>query len=256
LAHFRAGDFVLVPAVPAGPHAGVGAHAGARQEQDHEAKTVSTISPDDATAFLSDGYLPENGADVQRMSVAIYRLLAQGAPVSRAALAAHLAASPPEVADTLAGFPPSTIEWDESGRIVGFVGLGLTPTEHRFETGGHVLHTWCAFDAFFLPEILDASARLTTRCPATGVEIHVVLTSAGLAEATPPEPVMSMITPDAAACCDDLRGAFCRHVNLFRDSDAFSAWAQRGGDVGCVPLPEAVALARRRNAARYGDIAL
>lgn len=217
---------------------------------------MSTISPDDATAFLSDGYLPENGADVQRMSVAIYRLLARGEPVTRAALATALAVSSAAVDGTLAGFPPSTIERDESGRIVGFVGLGLTPTEHRFEVMDHVLYTWCAFDALFLPEILDAPARLTTRCPATGAEIHVALTSAGLAEATPPEPVMSMITPDAAACCDDLRGAFCRHVSLFRDGEAFSAWARSTGELGCVSLPEAVALARRRNAARYGDIAL
>lgn len=218
---------------------------------------VRTISPDDATAFLSDGYLPENGADVQRISVAIYRLLARGEPVTRAVLAAHLATSSAAVDDTLAGFPPSTIARDESGRIIGFVGLGLTPTGHRFALeDGRVLYTWCAFDALFLPEILGAPARLTTRCPATGAEIQIALTPAGLAGATPTDPVMSMVTPDAAACCDDLRGAFCRHVSLFRDGEAFAAWARRGGEVGCLSLPEAIALARRRNAARYGDIVL
>jgi hypothetical protein len=67
---------------------------------------------------------------------------------------------------------------------------------------------------------------------------------------------MSIVTPDDKACCDNLRTAFCDHVNLFRDEQTFRTWSQGRYDVGCVTLQEAQLFARRRNALRYPDVEL
>jgi hypothetical protein len=64
---------------------------------------------------------------------------------------------------------------------------------------------------------------------------------------------MSIIAPDSAACCENLRGAFCNHVNLFIDDCAFRDWATDRPDVAFVSLEEAHELALQRNRYRYGD---
>jgi hypothetical protein len=64
---------------------------------------------------------------------------------------------------------------------------------------------------------------------------------------------MSIGAPDRAACCDNLRGAFCNHVNFFVDETAFRDWAADRSGVASVSLPEAHDLARRRNHHRHGD---
>ena len=67
---------------------------------------------------------------------------------------------------------------------------------------------------------------------------------------------MSILAPDRAACCANLRAAFCDRVNLFRDRQTFAAWSQDRAGSGCVSLSEAQLLARQRNAARYPDVKL
>lgn len=67
---------------------------------------------------------------------------------------------------------------------------------------------------------------------------------------------MSAIAPDTQSCGDDLRGAFCSHVNLFASAEVFAKWARRRQGIDCVPLSEAFDLARARNRERYPDIDL
>ena len=211
---------------------------------------------DDATAFLSEGYLLDNGVDVQRLSVAVYRLLATGRPVDLKALTSALQWQEPQVEAVLVAFPPSAIEFDGAGAIIAFIGLSLEPTDHLFEVDGQALHTWCALDALFLPEILSKTARVTTTCPATGDTIRLKLTADRIAEAEPEHPVMSVVAPDGEACRSNLRGAFCNHINLFADEAAFDRWANSHPGAASVPLAEAFAMGRQRNAARYPDVEL
>ncbi len=209
---------------------------------------------EEAGRLLVDGYLPHNTPDMQRASVAIYRLLARGAPVDREALAAALDLSPAAAGALVARFPGSVRRLDRAGRLVAFIGLDLEPTDHRFEVGGRRLHVWCALDGLFLPELLGATARLITRCPATGAEIRVEIAPDGTASARPAAPAMSLVAPDGAACRRDLRGVFCRHVRLLRDAAAGAAWTAGRPDAAWVTLDAALDLARRRNAARFPDV--
>lgn len=207
-------------------------------------------------AFLAQGYLAENTADTQRLSVAAYRLLARGAPVSAAALAEISALSEAQVSALLDALPQSVLDRDAEGRITGFIGLSLAPSAHRFTTGGQSLHTWCVLDALFLPEILGQGATVTTRCPASGETITLELAPERIISASPSGVVMSVVAPDVQSCREDLRGAFCSHVNLFAGAEIFADWAKARPGAACVSLAEAFDLARARTRERYPDIDL
>ena len=159
-----------------------------------------------------------------------------------------------EVDGLLGELPASAIEYDEEGAIIAFGGLSLSPANHAFRVDGRELHTWCVFDALFLPEILGRPATSTTRCPTTGDSIEVELAPDAVVSCRPSEPVMSIVVPDRAACSDNLRGAFCNHVNFFVDETAFHEWVAGHIDVGHISIEEAHGLAKERNAYRYGEL--
>ena len=78
------------------------------------------------------------------------RLLARGAPVTTAELAAAAGVDPTDLTDAPAG---QDIEYDDEHRIVGW-GLTLIPTPHAFMVDGHRLYTWCAADTLMFPAII------------------------------------------------------------------------------------------------------
>jgi len=64
--------------------------------------------------------------------------------------------------------------------------------------------------------------------------------------------VMSIVAPNKESCRENLRGAFCNHVNFFADENTFRDWRGDRPDVAHVSLEEAQELARQRNQYRYG----
>lgn len=208
------------------------------------------------TDYLMRRLLAVNTSEMQMLSVTLYRLLGRGAPVARDQLGAACGTSGERVTQRLLEFPPTTVAFDEGAAIIAFGGISLTPTHHRFVTKEVELYTWCVFDALFLPEILGKSATLITRCPSSGAELTVELAPGEVCAARPSDCVMSIVAPDDKACCDNLRTAFCDHVNLFKNEQTFRTWSQGRHDVGCVTLQEAQRFARRRNALRYPDVEL
>lgn len=208
------------------------------------------------TEYLMRRLLAVNTSEMQMLSVTLYRLLGRGAPVTHDQLGAACGISAERATHLLSEFPPTTVAFDEQLAIIAFGGISVTPSHHRFVTKEVELYTWCVFDALFLPEILSKSATLITRCPSSGAELTVELAPGEVRAARPSGCVMSIVTPDDKACCDNLRTAFCDHVNLFRDEQTFRTGSQGRHDVGCVTLQEAQLFARRRNVLRYPDVEL
>ena len=208
---------------------------------------------DDFHTYLREGNFLAGAAHLVPLALALYRLLGEGLPVHRTALAKWLSLSPVQLDSLLNDIPRSTIDFDATGAVTAFGGLSLIPANHVFKAGNRELYTWCVFDALFLPEILGKPATVSTLCPATGETIEIEMTLRTIVSSRPSEPVMSIIAPDSAACCENLRGAFCNHVNLFIDDRAFRDWATDRLDVAFVSLEEAHELALQRNRYRYGD---
>lgn len=208
----------------------------------------------DCERFFQEGYAEANPPELQKASLAIYRALAKGSAVDLGDIAEGLRLSRAKLDQVLALLPGSTIDYDDSGKIVGFVGFSLKPTNHSFFIGTKKFYTWCVFDALFLPSLLQTSARLVTTCPSSNKKIEVNLTDHSVLDASPPAPVVSLVATTAEECCNDLRAVFCNHVNLFHDMLAFEKWTKNKEGQIAVPLKEAFAMALARNDWRYPDI--
>ncbi len=205
--------------------------------------------------FLRDGGLFDRAdRQSQRVLLTLYRLVAGGEPVPMERLAAKLGLDENAVRRLLGRLPPSTYQYDEVGRIIGFGGLSQTPTRHRFAVGGRDLYTWCAFDCIFLPELLGSPARITTACPVTRADIRLTVTPEGVEEAEPDGVVMSFVMPETAGYRADLPGTFCRYVNFFASPQAGATWLAENEGAAVLSLAEAYALARIRNETGFKDV--
>ena len=204
--------------------------------------------------FLNVGYLLANPPELQTLCITVYRLLARGKPVAVSELVEATSYTNQKIEELIALIPSSAYKRQADGAFTGFIGLSINKTAHEFAIADRFLYTWCVFDALFLPALMQTDALLTTTCPATEHEIKILISPGGATSVTPPNPVMSIIAPDHEACCSDLRGAFCNHVNFFVDQSSYSKWNKRSDAGDALSLEEALALAMRRNDARFPDI--
>src|SRR5438876_3570605 len=141
----------------------------------------------------------------------IVQQVTRGKPVAPAALRASLQVSQDELEQRLAELPPD-VEFDQAGNIVG-LGATLVPTSHRFQMGGKLLYTWCAFDTVLFPPSLHVQAQVQSTCPVTGQSITFVATPEGtVLDLFPAGSVMSLIVPANRSDCT--RATFCQQAAL------------------------------------------
>ncbi|MBI3042958.1 MAG: hypothetical protein HYY78_09055 [Betaproteobacteria bacterium] len=102
----------------------------------------------------------------QQVSVMLYRLLAQGQPVARQTLAKQSGLPIAQVSTMLDAW--HGVYYDGAGEVIGYWGLALGETRHRFRVRGRALYAWCAWDTLFLPRIIGVAAEVESVCPETG----------------------------------------------------------------------------------------
>lgn len=173
-----------------------------------------------------------------RVATATYRLLARGHAVE------------PRQIGAFAGVPLERVEevlqqWggtrrDADGRVVAFGGLDLEPTAHRMTVRGSQLHTWCAWDTFFVPLILGAEATVESRSP-DGATVSLTVDANGVRDVRPETAVLSLVAPPEAGS-SEIRDRFCNRVLLFPDEDAGRRWAGVDGDIRLVSVQEGARL--------------
>ncbi|MGH8549882.1 MAG: organomercurial lyase [Methylococcales bacterium] len=188
----------------------------------------------------------------QQVSIQIYRLLCKGSPVTRQMLAESLQVSVVTLQELLNRW--WGIHFDDRNRIVGYWGLSIEPTHHRFEVGGEKLYTWCAWDALFLPEILEAHARVESQCATTRARICLTLSPQCVEQFQPGDAVISFMTPAAALVKENVAAHFCHFVHFFKSEDAGLAWTGRHSGSFLMTIDQAHRLGYEINAMRYPDI--
>ena len=187
----------------------------------------------------------------QRVALALFGLLGQGEPVTIEALAAHVALPPAEVAEFVR--ESAMLHRDEHGRVVAFGGLTLQPTSHALEVDGRTLHTWCALDTLFLPELLGATARVRSTCPATGETVALTVDASGVHDLTPASAVMSLHSAGGTDL-DDVIGTFCCFVHFFANEDAAHGWTAARPGTFVASIAEGYEYGRHYNHARFAAI--
>jgi alkylmercury lyase len=188
----------------------------------------------------------------QQVSVQLYRLLAVGEPVSRQKVAQSLKLSEDAVNQILDRWPG--VYFDEGDRIIGYWGLALPKMAHRFAVNGQTLYTWCAWDGLFLPQILESTARVESRCPVTGEAIRLTVTPEGVRQLDPPGAVMSFVTPDQAKVRENVILNFCHYVYFFASTRAGSRWISENPGTFLLTLDDAYYLGRKKNSVQYKEI--
>lgn len=114
----------------------------------------SKVDLDELAASII-GVFPTLNALEQRLSLELYRLLAEGQPVPRAKLAKQLGISLETVNQIIESWPG--VFSDEQERVVGYWGLAIPAaytSPHQLTINGRRLSAWCAWDTLFLPQLL------------------------------------------------------------------------------------------------------
>ncbi len=171
----------------------------------------------------------------------IVQQVTRGKPVAPAALRASLQVSQDELEQRLAKLPPD-VELDQAGNIVG-LGATLVPTSHRFQMGGRLLYTWCAFDTVLFPPSLHVEAQVQSTCPVTGQPITFVATPEGtVLNLLPAGSVMSLIVPANRGDCT--RATFCQQSLFFQSEQAASTFLADHPDALLLSVEEAAYVGR------------
>jgi alkylmercury lyase len=181
----------------------------------------------------------------QRLSLAIYRALARGAPVGLKDVFSEVGMDAAEGVRRMAGWPG--VYYDGEQRVIGYWGLSLVSTRHRLRIGGHQLFAWCAWDTLFLPAVLGVRTEVTSTCRGTGEAVHLSVSPTAVESAEPPGLAVSFVIPDGEAVRADVITSFCHHVHFF-----ISENAEKHPEAFLLSLPEAFEVGRLLNRRRYG----
>ena len=152
-------------------------------------------------------------AEEQKVSLQLFRMLAEGRAVAIEELAEGLDLPEEHVTRFLEQW--NGIYYDDEHRIIGYFGLAVRETSHRFEVDGQGLYTWCAWDTLFIPAILQRTARIESSCPATGETIRLTVSPDEVESVEPVSTVVSFLTPEASKARENIIGSFCHFVHFF-----------------------------------------
>jgi alkylmercury lyase len=194
----------------------------------------------------------ELSTEEQRVSIQLYRFLAEGQPVSSERLAQTLDIPKDLITNILRQWPG--VYYDDEGRVVGYWGLALSPMSHRFEVNGQTLYTWCAWDSLFIPEIIKKTARVESTCPVTGDKIQLTVTPERVEEIHPAGVFMSFVTSQAGKIRENVILSFCHYVHFFSSAEAGYKWISENEGTLILSIDEAHYLGRKKNEAQYREV--
>lgn len=199
-------------------------------------------------ADLIVGRTPRFDPAGRRIAVALYRRLAEGRPVSVSTVAGALGLPEGTVNEMLGS---CTVSYDDRGAVTGFGGLTLETSPHTVRIGGKTLHTWCAWDALFIPGILGTTAEIASRDPVSGEPVSLKVGPDRFDEVRPETTVVSMLAPAQRTGGNSIEN-FCRFVHFFGSPETGSTWTAERPGTFLVSVADAFALGRLRNARHFG----
>ena len=209
------------------------------------------INLDDVAARIV-GVSPELDRIEQHLSLELYRLLAEGQPVSRAVLAQRVRIPMETVDGILDGWPG--VFSNGQRQVVGYWGLSIPAaytSSHRFKIDGRTLLAWCAWDTLFLPQLLGQTAEVDSTGPNASDRVRLTVTPERVERVEPTGARMSFLLPDATGVQKDVVTTFCHFVHFFPSPQSAERWTARHPGTFMLSIDDAHALARRKNEAQY-----
>ena len=215
--------------------------------------TVTHLSDPELTQLAGELHdaLPPLDPEEQSIAVALYRLLAEGKPVTDERLAQAAEVASETVAHALGKWPG--VYRNDAGEVIGFWGLTLSEMPpHAFHVDGRRLWTWCAWDSLFIPAVLNKTARVDSICATTGEPVQATVGPNGVEQVSPAGAVISFLRPKGKFDHDVIL-SFCHHVLFFSSPQAGEQWIADRQDVFLLSLEQGFELGRRGVQAKYAD---
>ncbi len=122
----------------------------------------------------------------------------------------------------------------------------------RLEVNGRTLHSWCAWDTLFLPELIGRPAEVESTCPTTGATVSLRVGPDGPSEVSPPEAALSFIRP-GDSFAEETIARFCRFVHFFASPQAAEEWTRRHPGTFVISIEQGFEIGRRSNTAQLGS---
>ena len=191
----------------------------------------------------------------QRLSLRLYRLLAEGQPVPRKVLAERLEVPDETVNRILDGW--SGVFSDNERRIVGYWGLSIPAaysSPHTLRINGRILSAWCASDTLFLPQLVGHTADIESASPGDAGIVRLTITPQQVERVEPVGSQMSVLVPDAQEMQKNVVTSFCHFVHFFPSRQAAQSWTAKHAGTFVLSVHEAHVLARLKNEAQYSDV--
>ncbi|WP_435585988.1 organomercurial lyase [Micromonospora aurantiaca (nom. illeg.)] len=186
-----------------------------------------------------------------RIAVGLWRLLAEGSPVTIPALAERLGLPEQQVTAAIDGVLAGTHHRDRRGRIVAFWGLSLPdmPSPHRLTVDGQTLYAWCAPDTLWLPRVLGKTIAVQSSLETTGQPISLLVAPDGIEEIVDGV-VLSFVRARGNSVGDTVPAvlsSYCHHQLFFPTKQAAHQWAEAQGrdDIAVFPVEQAADAAGR-----------
>ena len=193
--------------------------------------------------------LPKLSASEQGIALGLYRLLAEGEPVSPDRLAQHLDLSKSLVREALNSWP--AVYFDDEKNVVGFWGLAVQETPHRLKVNGRQLYAWCAWDSLLIPKVLGKTAEVESSCPISGEIISLTVGPTGVENFSPDGAVVSFLSPTTSFDMNII-ASFCHYVLFFSSEASGNKWITNHKDTFLLTLDEAHEIGRLTNKATFG----
>jgi alkylmercury lyase len=191
----------------------------------------------------------------QRLSLELYRLLAEGQPVPRTVLAERLAVSLEAVNRILDSWPG--VSSDTERRIVGYWGLSI-PTAygspHTIKMNRQLLSAWCAWDTLFLPQLVGQTAEIESVGAAGYGIVRLTVTPERVEQVEPVGAQMFILLPDTQEMQKDVVTSFCHFVHFFPSRQTAESWTAKHAGTFLLSVHESHVLARLKNEAQYRDV--
>jgi len=191
----------------------------------------------------------------QRLSLELYRLLAEGQPVPRKVLADRLEVPDETVNRILDGWPG--VFSDNERRIVGYWGLSIPAayeSSHTLKINGRTLSAWCAWDTLFLPQLVGHTADIESASPGDAGIVRLTITPQQVERVEPVGSQMSVLVPDAQEMQKNVVTSFCHFVHFFPSPQAAQSWTAKHAGTFLLSIHEAHVLARLKNEAQYREV--
>jgi len=214
-------------------------------------KANGKFSRDEIVRALLDAF-PRLSVTEQQVSLALYRLLAKGHPVPMKNLSASTG-MPLRSLEEIVGRWPGVYR-NRDGAVIGYWGLALSPTQHRFRINGRLLYTWCAWDTLFIPTLLEARAEVESRCAASGTPIGLTIGNHGVETVQPASVAVSFLIPLEFEIQKDVISSFCHYVRFFASREDGANWVSQQPGTFLLSLDEAWQIGVRKNAAQYSAV--